>query len=177
MGRSRYHFLENHPHFLTCTVVNWLPLFSNPKIVQILFDSLNFLCDRQRIVIHGYVVMENHLHLIASSNHLSKEIKAFKSFTARLIIDWLQANNRQYWLTQLAFYKQFHKFDQDYQVWQEGSHPQALLTAEMFQQKLEYVHHNPIRRGYVDNPGHWCYSSYRDYQEQQGLLPIVFLEV
>lgn len=117
MGRSRYHFLDQHPHFLTCTLVNWLPLLSRPELVQILFDSLTFLHAHQRIAIHGYVVMENHLHLIASSSNLSKEIGTFKSFTARSIVDWLQANNGKHWLTQLAFYKQTHKLEQDYQVW------------------------------------------------------------
>lgn len=177
MGRGRYRFLDQQPHFLSCTVVNWLPLFSNPELVQILLDSLTFLHNQHRIAIHGYVIMENHLHLIASSSNLSKEIGTFKSFTARSIVDWLKANNRQHWLSQFAFYKQLHKAGQDYQIWQEGSHPQALLTAEIFQQKLEYVHQNPIRRGYIDDPAHWRYSSYRDYLDQQGLLPIVQLEI
>jgi len=177
MGRSRYRFLDNQPHFLTCTVVNWLPLFSNPELVQILFDSLAFLYTHQRIAVHGYVIMENHLHLITSSSQLSKEIGTFKSFTARSTVDWLKANNRQYWLTQLAFHKQHHKVEQDYQIWQEGSHPQALLTVEMLQQKLEYVHQNPVRRGYVDDPAHWRYSSYRDYLGQQGLLSVVLLDI
>lgn len=90
MGRSRYKFLEKQPHFLTCTVVNWLPIFSQPELAQIIISSLDFLQNHQRLSLHGYVIVENHLHLIASAENLSKEIAAFKSFTARSIIDYLE---------------------------------------------------------------------------------------
>lgn len=176
MGRSRYSFLDNQPHFLTCTVVNWLPLFSKPELVQIILDSLNFLQSHQRMTIQGYVIMENHLHLIATAPNLSKEIAAFKSFTARSMIDWLKTNQSTYWLTQLKLNKYSYKTDQDYQLWQEGCHPQAILDWQMFQQKLEYIHNNPVRRGYVDDPAHWRYSSYRNYAGQPGILPIDQLE-
>ena len=90
MGRSRYKFLEQYPHFLTCTVVNWLPVFSQPQLAQIITNSLDFLHSHKRLTLHGYVIMENHLHLIASAENLSKEITTFKSFTARSIIDTLK---------------------------------------------------------------------------------------
>lgn len=176
MGRSRYHFLDNQPHFLTCTIVNWLALFSKPELVEIVLHSLSFLQSHQRMNIHGYVIMENHLHLIASAPNLSKEIAAFKSFTARSTIDWLQETQSAYWLTQLRMNKKPHKTDQDYQMWQEGSHPQAILNWQIFQQKLNYIHNNPVRRGYVDDPAHWRYSSYRNYAGQSGVLAIDWIE-
>ncbi|WP_088893000.1 REP-associated tyrosine transposase [Leptolyngbya ohadii] len=176
MGRSRYRFLEQQPHFLTCTIVNWLPLFSKPEIAQIILDSLDFLRSRQRIRLYGYVVMENHLHLIAAADDLSKEVAKFKSFTARSAIDWLEKNRSGYWLDQLRTNKLSYNVDQDYQMWQEGSHPQAIFSWEMFQQKLEYIHHNPVRRGYVDDPGHWRYSSYRNYAGLEEALAIDWIE-
>lgn len=177
MGRSRYRFLENYPHFLTCTVVNWLPVFSQPKLAQVIFDSLDFLCNEGRLALHAYVIMENHLHLIASSENLSRQIANFKSFTARSIIDILKADGAEYLLTQLKFHKRSHKVDRDYQFWQEGSHPQAITSADMFIQKLEYIHNNPVKRGYVDEPQHWRYSSCRDYMGNAGILKIDILEV
>jgi REP element-mobilizing transposase RayT len=77
---------------LTCTIVNWLALFSKPELVQIILNSLNFLQAQQRLSIHGYVIMENHLHWIASAPNLAKEIANFKSFTARSTIDWLKVD-------------------------------------------------------------------------------------
>ena len=84
MPRSRYRIYENQSvHFLTCTVVNWLPLFSSPAVVDILYASWRFLQVHARLTLYAYVIMENHLHLIAASPDLSKEIGDFKSFTAR----------------------------------------------------------------------------------------------
>lgn len=98
--------------------------------------------------------MENHIHLIASAANLSKEIGNFKSFTARSIIELLKKNQSNYLLNQLKFYKLKHKLDQEYQVWQEGFHPQAILSEEIFRQKLDYIHYSPVRRGYIDDPIH-----------------------
>lgn len=83
MARSRYKFIEGSaPHFLTVTVVNWIPLFSSPTLVQILLDSLCFLQNERRLILYAYVILENHLHLIASAPDLSKQIGNFKSYTA-----------------------------------------------------------------------------------------------
>jgi REP element-mobilizing transposase RayT len=172
MGRSRYHFLPHHPHFITCTIINWLPLFSDPALAQIILDSLKFLQDRQRLTLHGYVIMENHLHLLASAADLSAQIAAFKSFTARSLIDHLKQRNQNTWLTQLSTGKRLHKTTQTYQLWQEGSHPQAIFNEVTFHQKLDYIHHNPVRRGYVDEPAHWRYSSSRNYLGMPGILAV-----
>ena len=75
MGRSRYKIIEeDKPHFVTCTTVGWTPLFSSLKIVSILFDSLTYLQENERMSIYAYVIMENHLHLILSSGKPGKEI-------------------------------------------------------------------------------------------------------
>ena len=70
--------------------------------------------------------MENHLHFIASSGDLVKEIGRFKSFTARKIIDYLQENKIWMILNQLQYFKLKHKSDRTYQFWQEGSHPEMV---------------------------------------------------
>ncbi len=173
MARNRYKILENqHPHFLTSTVINWLPIFSNPAVAEIVLASLKFLQQQQRLTIYAYVIMENHLHLIASSNNLPKQIANFRSYTARSIIDYYQAQNKHYMLTQLKQYKLRHKIDRDYQLWQEGAHPEQIQGETMMRQKVEYIHYNPVKRGYVDDPTHWRYSSARNYGGQVGLLGV-----
>ena len=173
MPKSRYKIYEDHqPHFLTCTVVNWLPIFGSPPVVQIILDSWRFLQEYSRLQIYAYVIMEDHLHLIASSDHLSEEIGDFKSFTARRIIDFLKERNAQHILGQLAFHKLRYKKDRIYQVWH---HPQLIQSEDMMRQKVEYIHHNPVRRGYVDDPTHWRYSSGRDYAGQPGLLDVTLV--
>ncbi len=153
-----------------------MPVFSNPNLVTILLDSLQFLQNQQRITLYSYVIMENHLHLIASAEDLAKQMGCFKSFTARAIVDWLQENRpKSYWLQRMETAKLRHKIGQRYQLWQEGSHPQLIGSEAMLRQKLEYIHNNPVVRGYVDDPAHWRYSSYRNYVGEAGVLPVTLL--
>jgi REP element-mobilizing transposase RayT len=152
-----------------------MALFGDMRIAQILLDSLSFLIKAKRLNLHGYVIMENHVHLIVSGQNLSKQIGAFKSFTARSIIDSLQDEGHVLILRQLSWYRKRHKTDQMYQVWQEGSHPEMIQSEDMLSQKLDYIHFNPVRKGYVDDPAHWRYSSYRDYHGGIGLLPVHIL--
>lgn len=175
MGKSRYKVVTDgrEPYFLTCTVVNWMPLFGNPAIAELVLNSLWFLHEQDRMTLHAYVLMENHLHLIASAKDLVKEVGDFKSFTARKCIDWFQEHDKQWVLRELSFHKAPHRVGQEYQFWQEGFHPQLVFSDEVLSNKLEYIHNNPVKRGYVDDPGHWRYSSYRNYMGMEAVLPIV----
>jgi len=174
MGRSRYRITSNGvlPHFHTCTVVGWLPIFTRPTTVQIILDSWTYLQKNDDFTLHGYIILENHLHFIASSDNRNQHIKRFKSFTARKIIDYLEEQKVSMLLKQLAFYKLKHKTASNYQFWQEGTHPQQIINEQMMLQKLDYIHYNPVKRGYVDLPEHWRYSSARDYNGQKGLVEI-----
>lgn len=175
MGRSRYKIFETHfPYFLSSSVVHWLPLFSNSKIAQIVFDSLNFLQQEKRIVLYAYVLMENHFHIIASSSQLATEIARFKSFTARKIIDLLYHTNARDILKQLEYYKLKHKSDRRHQLWQEGTHPKMIENEQMMLQKIDYIHQNPVRRGYVEESVHWRYSSARNYSGLDSLVNVTF---
>jgi REP element-mobilizing transposase RayT len=157
---------------LDCTVVGWLPVFTRPDAVQIVLDSWKFLEVQSRLRLYGYVIQENHLHFVASAADLSSELKAFKSFTARRIIDLLEQNRALVLLDQLEFHRLRHKTESRYQVWQEGSHPQLIQDEEMLRQKLEYMHNNPVKRGYVDDVTHWRYSSARNYAGLAGLIEV-----
>ncbi len=172
MGRSRYRIIEpTLPHFLTCTVLHWIPIFTRQSTTDILLQSLQFLM-KEGMNLYAYVILENHLHLVAQSDDLGRDIARFKSFTAKNIIQFLADNNVKQILEQLAFYKKAHKVDRGYQLWQEGSHPEWIQNDEMMRQKVEYIHQNPVKRGYVDLPEHWRYSSARNYAGQGGLIDV-----
>jgi REP element-mobilizing transposase RayT len=157
---------------VTGIIVQWLPLFSNPDVVQLVLDSLVFMQNHLRLTVYAFVIMENHLHLVVSSDNLSKELGDFKSFTARQIIDYYMRNDAIPILKALSDGKQSFKKDRAYQLWQEGSHPQQIQTREMMTRKIEYIHCNPVRRGYVDDPCHWRYSRARNYMTGTGLIPV-----
>jgi len=174
MSRTRYRiFDEGRPHFMTGTVVAWLPVFAYPDFVDIILESWRFLQRERGVRIYGYVVMENHLHWIATADDLSQKVGQFKSYTARAIIDRMAERGFSTLLDELRYFKLRHKIDQEFQLWQEGSHPQEIDSDDMFVQKLEYMHNNPMRRRYVDDPMHWCYSSARNYAGMKGLLDVI----
>jgi REP element-mobilizing transposase RayT len=173
MTRSRYRIFEDeYPYFITDTIVAWLPIFSRPEFVQIIFDSWRYLQTNCGVNIFGYVILENHLHWIASGESLSKSIGRFKSYTARTIIDEMETRRHVTLLQELPYFKLRHKIDQVHQLWQEGSHPKQMQNVAMMLQKLEYMHYNPIRRGYVEDPTHWRYSGARNYAGLRAVLDI-----
>ena len=172
MGRSRYAITQREqPHFITITVLHWIPVFTRPETVEILLDSLRHLM-KEGLLVYAYVILENHMHLVVQSQQLDKDITRFKSFTAKRLIHYLDENNIKQILEQLAFYKKAHKHDRAYQFWQEGVHPELIQNEAMMRQKVEYIHQNPVKRGYVDEAEHWRYSSARDYAGVDGLLEV-----
>ena len=173
MGRSRYVITEpDKPHFLTCTLMEWLPLFIRPYLVDHLLGCWRYQQTHQNLQLFGYVVLENHLHFVAQAPNLSKCLRQFKSFTARQIIDDLQSKGAERALQRLRFSKRAHKQDRVYQLWQEGSHAEQIYSETVMRQKLDYIHFNPVKRGYVELPEHWRYSSTRNYAGMEGLIEI-----
>ena len=177
MGRNSYKIYENQfPHFVSGTIINWIPLFSNTYVASIIFNSLKYLQNEDRLIIYAYVLMENHYHLIVSSpSDLRKEMNRFRSFTARKIIDFLKEKKSYELLNQLKFFKLQLKRDRSYQLWQEGTCPKLINSEEMMLQKLEYIHNNPVKRGYVVNPVHWRYSSAFNYSGKQSPLNVTLI--
>ena len=173
MGRSRYKVHEpTAPHFITCTILHWIPIFTRIESTSIIFESLNYLQKTDNLKVHAYVILENHLHLVASSDDISLSMKKFKAHTAKEILKLLQKENVKTILEQLAFYKKAHKKDTTYQLWQEGFQPKQILSEKMMHEKIQYMHNNPIKRGYVDEAVHWRYSSARNYEGFVGLVDV-----
>jgi len=174
MTRSRYRIFETeYPYFMTCTIVGWLPIFTRPSAVNIVLDSWRYLQRKREFKLLAYVILENHLHIIARAPELADVMQRFKSFTALRIIELLESHGEEMLLSQLQKHKLSYKTESQHQVWQEGSHPQQIQSDEMMWQKLQYVHDNPIRRGYVDDALAWRYSSARNYAGQAGLIDVI----
>lgn len=109
MGRSRYKITEPHlPHFVTLTVLHWIPVFTRPDTVNILLDALRFL-SRDGLNVYAWVVLENHCHLVLQSQALDHDIARLKSWTAKNLIQYLAERNVKQILDQLAFYKKPRK--------------------------------------------------------------------
>ena len=173
MPRTSYKVYDTaYPYFVTCSIVDWLPLFSIREIAEVVLKSLSFHQENRKLSLFAYVIMENHIHLIAQSTELQKNMRTFKSYTARQIIDILKTNGHRFYLNKLRKLKLSHHSDSMFQVWQEGYHPKQLVGEKMIKQKINYIHHNPVNRGYVNKPEHWRYSSAQNYIGNDGLLTI-----
>ena len=160
--RTRYKTSEIYGdaiYFTTSTIVKWIPVFIVNDHFNIIIESLNFYRKDKRIKLYAYVIMENHLHLIVAAENLSMVMKAFKSYTSRELIKSVKNKNMDWMLNQFSYYKKNYKKESSYQIWQEGFHPQLITAEKMLMQKIEYIHMNPVLRGYVERPEFWKYSS------------------
>ena len=169
--RSRYLIhAPDRAYFVTGTIVEWLPVFTTAACCDILLHSLDYCRAHKALKIYAWVILDNHFHAILAAPDLSAVLRDLKSFTAMRIVEQLQAERREWLLHQLRHYRAAHKRN-EYQVWQEGSHPQAMVTDEIMRQKLEYLHNNPVKRGWVASPEHWRYSSAHEWLG--GALPLL----
>jgi putative transposase len=158
--RSRYRFVDNDGvYFLTCTVVAWIPALIQPRMAQCVVDNLRYCQKHKGMRIYAYVIMDNHLHFVAQGAGLTSVIQSFKSYTAHRLVEIAQDLGQDWLMSQFRFYKAPHKTTSSFQVWQEGSHPQVIESSRVLLQKMEYIHNNPVRRGWVAAPEHWQWSS------------------
>ena len=142
-----------------------------------MLNSFSFYRQQKGLKVFAYVIMDNHLHLVVSGDNLSNTIKDLKRHTAREIIRLAQNDQKTWLLNQFKFYRKTYKVDSDFQVWQEGFHPKQITSEEMLRQKMQYIHHNPVRVGLVNNAEDWPYSSFRNYQGLEAIIEIDALEL
>jgi REP element-mobilizing transposase RayT len=127
----------------------------------------------KQLVVYAYVIMLNHFHIICQAPNISSVIQSLKRHTAKMIIKQLKIDQKKWVLNHLAFYMKKYKQESDHQLWQEGFHPKQIQSDDMFRQKAEYIHENPVRRGFVSKSYHWVYSSAGDYNtDSEGMLRI-----
>ena len=158
--RSNYKFIEgNNVHFITSSIVELIPIFTYDKYFKIIIDSMKFCQENKNLKIYYYVILDNHFHAIVSGVKLSDTLASLKGFTAKLIIKQLQIDKKDWILNQLQYFKKKYKKDSVFQVWQEGLHPKIISSYKMFNQKVEYIHFNPVKRGFVIQAEHCKYSS------------------
>ncbi|MBX7046722.1 MAG: transposase [Ignavibacteria bacterium] len=166
--RSSYKILNKAGvYFMTSTIVDWIPVFTSEKYFQILINAFKFHQQKNNLKIYSYVILDNHFHIICSAEKLAQIFQSIKSFTARTIIDELKKENKTWLLHLLKFNKKSVKEESDFQLWQEGLHPKEILNENILKQKINYIHYNPVKRGYVLNEKDWKYSSARLYSSNE----------
>ncbi len=158
--RSSYKiYQENGIYFVTSTMVEWIPVFVSQKYFDILVSSLNYAIAHKELNVFAWVILDNHFHLVSQGPELGKTLQELKRHTAKQIIKQLLSDNRKWTLNLFAYYKKRHKSGSEHQVWQKGFHPQLIHDDKMLTGKIDYIHYNPVKRGYVEKPEDWLHSS------------------
>jgi REP element-mobilizing transposase RayT len=168
---------QGAPYYLTIQIIEWVDLFTRDVYCRIVFDSLAFCQKNKGLEIYAYVLMSNHLHIIAraGNGNLSDVIRDFKAYTSKKIIDQIieGPESRRDWILNLfRFEASKRKKNEHYQVWTHDNHPEELYSNEFIWQKLDYIHLNPVRNGLVSEPWDYRYSSARNYAKMESVLEI-----
>jgi REP element-mobilizing transposase RayT len=164
MDRYRVVKGDGRSYLCTCACTLWLPLFNaGPHYFQIVLDSLRFCRQSKGLTLHAYVLMIDHLHLIVRHEDISALMRDFKSWTSRQIRQQIEQEKRTDLLRLLEMSAPHGGSPQEYKVWQDGFHPKGIESDTMLLQKIQYVHNNPVRKGFVAAPEDWRFSSARNY--------------
>ena len=127
--------------------------------------------------------MTSHVHLALGTKggeKLEDIIRDLKSYTSRHIRKYLENNPQEsrrewlIWMMKRAGNKNSN--NKGFQFWQQHNHPIELNTNEIIQQRLDYIHNNPVEAGFVDNPSSWLCSSAKDYEGVKGEIEICYLD-
>jgi putative transposase len=177
---------SNGLYFLTMTTVEWADLFTRVEYKEVLIESLKYCCKEKGLILHAYVIMSNHIHLIISRQEDGKIfpsiIRDFKKFTAFCLLKRIKnslTESRKEWMLEI-FQRNGSKNSNNscYQFWQQHNQPIILYTRKVILQKIDYIHQNPVKQGLVFNSTDYVYSSAGSYAgfETEARLPIILLD-
>jgi len=161
-----------HPYFLTFTVLGATPIFSRAEPAQKVIDVLAAWQQSRRLTVYGYALVEDHFQLLASGDDLPKQIAQLKSSTAQQILEILASPDLHGLLKRLKRFQDPQRSDAAAQLWQEADILEPMLSEEKMRAKLDFIHSNPVKRGYASDPTHYRYSSAQNYAGQPGPLPV-----
>jgi putative transposase len=157
-------------YYMTFTVVGWIDVFSRQSYRDIFIESLKYCQQHKGLRLHAYVIMTNHVHLIVSVNEgcsISTFVRDCKKFTATQILKEIEENGtesrREWMLHQFKYYASRHSRNERHQLWEHDNHYIELSSPDFMQQKINYIHQNPVKAGWVYRPEDYVYSSAANY--------------
>lgn len=168
-------------YYLTLQVVEWIDLFTRKSYRDLLVENLAYCQQNKSLEIFAYVIMSNHIHLLARSNtdKLSDTIRDFKSFTSKELLKLIKepAESRREWI--LNIFKDAasrHKRNSEFQLWTHENHAEHIYSNQFISQKICYIHENPVVAGMVLKAEDYPYSSAKNYSGNKGLLQVTVID-
>ncbi len=168
-------------YYLTFQIVGWVDIFTRKVYRDIAIESFKYCQQNKGFLLFAYVIMSNHIHLLAQSNNenLSGTIRDFKSYTSKAFLEVINSNveSRNDWMKVVFQYHGKHKSKQNNQLWTHENHAELIYSQKFIEQKVDYIHHNPVRAGIVAKPEDYIYSSARNYAGLDYVLEIVEIDL
>ncbi len=154
-------------YYFTSVTHRRLPIFRTDKLGEVLCAALAEARDRHGILIFAYVIMLDHVHLLAHSERKMEDaLRLLNGVAAHRVIQYLKENNFE-----SSLFKLRHEVrDRNYRhsVWQHHPDSLEIFGEETFRQKVDYIHKNPVRAGMADNPLDYRFSSARLWEGRPG---------
>jgi len=161
--------------FITSTVAGFINVFNDKRACDIFADCLKFYQEREDLILLAWVLMPNHFHLIAKcgiGKNISSVIGNIKRYTARQIGQYLADSGMTHFLDLIGLAAQKEP-GKGTALWKPRFDSFVITSEDTLRQKMNYIHDNPVRRGFVDEPWQWRYSSASDYAGKSGIgLPV-----
>jgi putative transposase len=179
---------QSRPNFITFATEGWVDVFTKPIYRDIVIGSLQHCQKEKGLIIYAWCLMTNHIHLIVGTKGLFKIeeiVRDFKKYTSVHICRAIEENpreSRKSWMLNIfqsaANESSKHKkYNPDgYRDWQNEYHPVELFSNAVIDQKVNYIHENPVKAQIVEKPEDYLYSSARDYTGLKGLLSVEFAD-
>jgi len=137
-----------------------LPIFQTDKVKTIFCDAIDEVRSKHGILILAYVIMLDHVHLLVySKKEMSDALRLLNGVAARRIIQYLKENDFQSSLLKLR--GETRERNHKHSVWQHHPDSLEIFGENTFRQKVDYIHMNPVRAGFVDDPVEYRFSSTR----------------
>ena len=148
-------------YYITFPVIEWLPIFIDESAGKIITDSFNFCMEKKYLGVNAYVIMPTHLHAILfdvefNAERLKHILDDIRKFTGRQLLDYSAPHLPK------SFTEEFHQQagkDRERRFWQPTQHPIGIYSEGFGRQKMDYLHHNPCRKGLVLRAEAWRFSS------------------
>lgn len=165
MSERRKANVDGAIHFLTLTVLDWVDVFTRKELAEEILVNIRYCQRHKGLELFAYVIMPSHLHLVTRRNDgpLSEWLRDFKSFMAKRVFHLIgthPAESRSGWLLEHFRRRgQTSSQNREFAFWKKDSDSIELFTPSVIEQKINYIHMNPVEAGMVTEPEHYRLSS------------------
>ncbi len=159
--------IPGQAHCLTFSCFARQPFFTRERTCTWMLEAMDR--GRQRGLFHlwAYVIMPEHVHVVllpGGQIRISQILSTIKQSLSKRALLWVRKNAPEF-LPRME--DRQPNGDVSYRFWQRGGgYDRNLRSARDVHEKIAYIHANPVRRGLVEHPGDWAWSSYRSWMSE-----------